>query len=189
VYEPWIDLRATLCILDPRQLLDEKTVNNDNFRDQLAADIIVANKSDRETPESARCGRLVAALGRRAPPGVAPRAISTSPCSMSRAATPPTAGERGARPPPSPTTGLAALSLAGHQRWRRHTSTAAGLSGLRLDLRRRKRSLTPSACSWARLAPVARVKGVMRIAEGAVVRINRQGEDLHIENPQRCPAR
>ena len=33
---------------------------------------------------------------------------------------------------------------------------------------------------WARLAPVARVKGVMRIAEGAV-RINRQGEDWHIE--------
>ncbi len=54
VYEPWIDLRATVCILDPRQLLDEKVVNNDNFRDQLAAaDIIVANKNDRETPESA----------------------------------------------------------------------------------------------------------------------------------------
>ena len=55
VYEPWIDLRATLCILDPRQLLDERAVSNDNFRDQLAAaDIIVANKSDRETAESAR---------------------------------------------------------------------------------------------------------------------------------------
>lgn len=53
VYEPWIDLRATLCILDPRQLLEEKIVANDNFRDQLtAADIIVANKSDRATPES-----------------------------------------------------------------------------------------------------------------------------------------
>jgi G3E family GTPase len=24
VYEPWIDLRATLCLLDPRQLLDER---------------------------------------------------------------------------------------------------------------------------------------------------------------------
>ncbi len=35
VYEPWIDLRATLCILDPRQLLDERAVSNDNFRDQL----------------------------------------------------------------------------------------------------------------------------------------------------------
>lgn len=53
VYEPWIDLRATLCILDPRLLLDEKSASNENFRDQLAAaDIIVANKSDRTTPES-----------------------------------------------------------------------------------------------------------------------------------------
>lgn len=53
VYEPWIDLRATLCILDPRLLLDEKSVANDNFRDQLAAaDIIVANKTDRATTES-----------------------------------------------------------------------------------------------------------------------------------------
>jgi G3E family GTPase len=39
---------------------------------------------------------------------------------------------------------------------------------------------------WARLAPVARVKGVMRIAEGAV-RINRQGEDLHIETQNVAP--
>ncbi|VEB86341.1 putative GTP-binding protein YjiA [Citrobacter koseri] len=53
VYEPWIDLRATLCILDPRLLLDEKSVANENFRDQLAAaDVIVANKTDRATPES-----------------------------------------------------------------------------------------------------------------------------------------
>ncbi|WP_435370259.1 GTP-binding protein, partial [Acinetobacter indicus] len=53
VYEPWIDLRATLCLPDPRQLLDEKAVANDNFRDQLAcADIIVANKEDRATAES-----------------------------------------------------------------------------------------------------------------------------------------
>ncbi len=29
VYEPWIDLRATLCILDPRLLLDEKSVANE----------------------------------------------------------------------------------------------------------------------------------------------------------------
>ncbi|MDU1108184.1 MAG: GTP-binding protein, partial [Enterobacter sp.] len=35
VYEPWIDLRATLCLLDPRQLLDDKAVANENFRDQL----------------------------------------------------------------------------------------------------------------------------------------------------------
>ncbi len=55
VYEPWIDLRATLCILDPRQLLDERAVSNDNFRDQLAAaDIIVAMSHDGTPP---RCRR------------------------------------------------------------------------------------------------------------------------------------
>jgi hypothetical protein len=31
VYEPWIDLRATLCILDPRQLLDEKASTTTTF--------------------------------------------------------------------------------------------------------------------------------------------------------------
>ncbi len=68
VYEPWIDLRATLCILDPRQLLDERAVSNDNFRDQLAAaDIIVANKKVIGKPPSARAlADWVAALGRRA---------------------------------------------------------------------------------------------------------------------------
>ena len=90
VYEPWIDLRATLCVLDPRQLLDEKAVTNDNFRDQLAAaDVIISNKA-------------VALL------------------------------------------------------------------------------------EWARLAPVGRVKGVMRIAEG-LVRINRQQLDLHIETQNVSP--
>ncbi len=53
VYEPWIDLRATLCVLDPRQLLDSKVMANANFRDQLAAaDVIISNKTDRMTAES-----------------------------------------------------------------------------------------------------------------------------------------
>lgn len=53
VYEPWIDLRATLCILDPRLLLDQQSVANENFRDQLAsADIIIANKTDRATAQA-----------------------------------------------------------------------------------------------------------------------------------------
>ncbi len=53
VYEPWIDLRATLCIPDPRLLLDQQSVANENFRDQLAsADIIIANKTDRATAQS-----------------------------------------------------------------------------------------------------------------------------------------
>lgn len=53
VYQSWIDLRATLCLLDPRLLLNENAVNNAYFRGQLAAaDIIVANKQDRATTAS-----------------------------------------------------------------------------------------------------------------------------------------
>lgn len=105
VYEPWIDLRATLCILDPRQLLDEKAVNNDNFRDQLAAaDIIVANKSDRETPESAqafvdwwqRWG------GDRRQVSATQGNIDLALLDEPRRNTAPLPHERGARPPPSP---------------------------------------------------------------------------------------
>ncbi len=104
VYEPWIDLRATLCILDPRQLLDEKAVNNDNFRDQLAAaDIIVANKSDRETPESAQAfADWWQRWGGERRQCRRPRGISTSPCLMSHDGTPPHRPARGARPSPSP---------------------------------------------------------------------------------------
>lgn len=47
--------------------------------------------------------------------------------------------------------------------------------------------LTPLASSNGRVwAPVGRVKGVMRIQEG-LVRINRQGDDLHIETQSVAP--
>lgn len=110
VYEPWIDLRATLCILDPRQLLDERAVSNDNFRDQLAAaDIIVANKSDRETAESARA---LADWWQR------------------------WGGERGARPPPSPHFRPRRAQPGGTPALAPPSQQWPGLSGLRLDLRR-----------------------------------------------------
>ena len=88
VYEPWLELRATLCLLDPRQLLDEKAINNDNFRDQLAsADIIVANKSDRATAESPRSmpggSRLAVDVSTCRPP----RATLMAPCSIFPAST------------------------------------------------------------------------------------------------------
>ncbi|MGG6124966.1 GTP-binding protein, partial [Pantoea allii] len=47
VYQPWIELQATLTLLDARQLADGRVTENENFRDQLAAaDIIVGNKRD-----------------------------------------------------------------------------------------------------------------------------------------------
>ncbi len=189
VYEPWIDLRATLCILDPRQLLDERAVSNDNFRDQLAAaDIIVANKSDRETPESARAladwwqrwggeRRKVSAIQ-----GNIDLTLLDEP--RRNTAPLPASAEHAHRHPPSP--GLAALSLAEHQRWRRHLNHGQGYQGCGWIFDAETVFDTIGLLEWARLAPVGRVKGVMRIAEGAV-RINRQGEDLHIETLSVAP--
>ncbi|ELT6815610.1 CobW family GTP-binding protein [Klebsiella pneumoniae] len=189
VYEPWIDLRATLCILDPRQLLDERAVSNDNFRDQLAAaDIIVANKSDRETAESARAladwwqrwggeRRKVSAIQ-----GNIDLTLLDEP--RRNTAPLPASAEHAHRH--SPTSGLAALSLAEHQRWRRHLNNGQGYQGCGWIFDAETVFDTIGLLEWARLAPVGRVKGVMRIAEGAV-RINRQGEDLHIETLSVAP--
>ena len=189
VYEPWIDLRATLCILDPRQLLDERAVSNDNFRDQLAAaDIIVANKSDRETAESARAladwwqrwggeRRKVSAIQ-----GNIDLTLLDEP--RRNTAPLPASAEHAHRHPP--TSGLAALSLAEHQRWRRHLNKGQGYQGCGWIFDAETVFDTIGLLEWVRLAPVGRVKGVMRIAEGEV-RINRQGEDLHIETLSVAP--
>lgn len=42
VYQPWIELQATLTLLDARQLADVRVTENENFRDQLAAADIIA---------------------------------------------------------------------------------------------------------------------------------------------------
>ena len=45
-YAGWIDLQATLCLLDARQLSQPRYRDNENFRDQLAAaDVILASKT------------------------------------------------------------------------------------------------------------------------------------------------
>ena len=46
-YDTVLDLCATLTLVDPRKLTDERYTTNANFQDQLAvADVIVANKTD-----------------------------------------------------------------------------------------------------------------------------------------------
>ncbi|EEY9596555.1 GTP-binding protein [Escherichia coli] len=189
VYEPWIDLRATLCILDPRLLLDEKSASNENFRDQLAAaDIIVANKSDRATPESEQAlerwwqqnggdrqlihsehgkidGHLLD-LPRRNLAELPASAAHSHQYSVKK--------------------GLAALSLPEHQRWRRSLNSGQGHQACGWIFDADTVFNTIGILEWARLAPVERVKGVLRIPEG-LVRINRQGDDLHIETQNVAP--
>ena len=46
-YEDVLDLRATITLVDPRKLSDERYTGNANFQDQIAvADVLVANKTD-----------------------------------------------------------------------------------------------------------------------------------------------
>lgn len=189
VYEPWIDLRATLCILDPRLLLDEKSASNENFRDQLAAaDIIVANKSDRATPESEQAlqrwwqqnggdrqlihsehGKVDGHLL-----DLPRRNLAELPANAAHS------HQHGVKK------GLAALSLPEHQRWRRSLNSGQGYQACGWIFDADTVFDTIGILEWARLAPVERVKGVLRIPEG-LVRINRQGDDLHIETQNVAP--
>ncbi|MFV0575278.1 MAG: CobW family GTP-binding protein [Vibrio sp.] len=44
-FKPYVDLKATIALVDPRNLSNEKYISNPNFNDQLnSAQIIVANK-------------------------------------------------------------------------------------------------------------------------------------------------
>jgi G3E family GTPase len=189
VYEPWIDLRATLCLLDPRQLLDEKALNNENFRDQLAAaDIIVANKEDRASAESQQAFDAWWAEfgGDRLRVNATQGAIDGSLLDQPRRnlrALPESAAHDHAH---GEKKGLAALSLPAHQRWRRNLNSGQGHHACGWIFDADTVFDTIGLLEWARLAPVSRVKGVMRIPEG-LLRVNRQGQDLHIETQNVAP--
>ncbi|WP_260261449.1 CobW family GTP-binding protein [Vibrio intestinalis] len=46
-YEKYVDLKATIALLDPRNLSNEKYTSNQNFNDQLdSADVVIGNKID-----------------------------------------------------------------------------------------------------------------------------------------------
>lgn len=189
VYEPWIDLRATLCLLDPRQLLDEKALNNENFRDQLAAaDIIVANKEDRASAGSQQAFDAWWAefggdrLRVNATQGGIDGSLLDQPRRNLRAL-PASAAHDHAH---GEKKGLAALSLPAHQRWRRNLNSGQGHHACGWIFDADTVFDTIGLLEWARLAPVSRVKGVMRIPEG-LLRVNRQGQDLHIETQNVAP--
>ncbi|MCL9773634.1 CobW family GTP-binding protein [Vibrio methylphosphonaticus] len=51
-YQNYVDLRATIALVDPRNLSDSKYLSNNNFNDQLAAaDVVIGNKVDQCTSE------------------------------------------------------------------------------------------------------------------------------------------
>jgi G3E family GTPase len=188
VYQPWIQVDATLTLLDPRQLADARVVENENFRDQLvAADIIVANKSDRWSDEDRQ--RLqdwqLQFLGERqlveAAWGAIDPALLTQPALADRAVPDAAHHHHASRPQ-----GLAALKLDGQARWRRALNEGQGYASCGWIFDEETVFDTIAALEWARLAPVDRVKGVLRTSDG-LVNINRQGEDLFIETRPTTP--
>ncbi len=189
VYQPWIDLRATLCLLDGRQLLDARSLNNDNFRDQLAAaDIIIANKDDRATvaSRSALAEWQQAFADDREIVPAENGVIAASLLDKPRLNLRPLPGSDEHQHTHPASRGLAALTLPGQQRWRRSLNNGQGYFACGWIFDADTVFDTPGILEWARLAPVGRVKGVVRIAEG-LVRINRQGEDLHIATQNVAP--
>ncbi|WP_413529409.1 CobW family GTP-binding protein [Rahnella inusitata] len=188
VYSNWITLNATLCLLDPRQLSDQRVIDNENFRDQLAcADVIVANKSDVAQPQDQQAldtwyglnggGRQLVIASQGA---VAPALLDLPRFNQTQL---PDGKHHHAH---ADKRGLAALSLPGMQRWRRAVNQGDGYTSCGWIFDADTQFDTAGLLDWARRVPVDRVKGIMRIKEGTLL-INRQGNDLHIETKPMAP--
>ncbi|MEH0876784.1 GTP-binding protein [Pectobacterium cacticida] len=188
VYQPWLTLQATLCLLDARQLSDLRYTENENFRDQLAAaDIIIANKYDTYSSDE-----LAALQHWRQTNGNGRQIIETSQGKIdwqqldqprhNMREIPDGAHHHTSRP----THGLAALKLPDGQSWRRSLSQGQGYHACGWVFAPETRFDTAALLDWVRLSPVSRVKGVMHIKEGTLV-VNRQGHDLHIETRSTMP--
>ncbi|CNB85837.1 CobW family GTP-binding protein [Yersinia pseudotuberculosis] len=188
IYQPWIDLRATLCLLDARQLSEPRYTENENFRDQLAAaDIIVANKQD--TYRSA--DNAVLQQWQQKQPlsrplyhteyGKLDITLLDQPRS-NKDELPSGTHHHGTSQPK----GLAALRLKGAEPWRRALNRGQGYLSCGWVFDANTVFDTVPLLEWVRLNPAERVKGVMRIPEGTLM-VNRQGNDLQIDTRQIPP--
>lgn len=187
-YAGWIDLHASICLLDARQLGDPRYRENENFRDQLAAaDVIIANKSDTYQPaDFAALDAWQTASGAERPLHVIEQgrmdvALLDLP-RTNHAKLPDAHHHHGHSKAP----GLAALRLPENARWRRALNQGQGYSSCGWIFDAETQFDTVGMMEWIRLAPVERAKAVVRIAEGTLL-INRQGQDLNIETRQLPP--
>ncbi|MBE4972034.1 GTP-binding protein [Serratia sp. X3] len=187
-YAGWIDLQATLCLLDARQLSQPRYRDNENFRDQLAAaDVILASKSDTYRPEDRRALEAWTAQDPLQRPcyaiaqGEADVTLLSLP-RTNRTELPDARHHHGQ----AKTQGLAALRLPENARWRRALNEGQGFTSCGWIFDGDTRFDTVGFMEWVRLAPVERAKGVVRIPEGTLL-INRQGQDLNIETRPNAP--
>ncbi|RJL31567.1 CobW family GTP-binding protein [Pectobacterium polaris] len=193
IYQPWLTLQATLCLLDARQLSDARYTENENFRDQLAAaDMIIANKRDTYTADD-----LAALQQWQQAKGDGRQIIEASQGNVDQQLLdqprPPSSQERMRELPDGahhhahkPKNNLAALQLPSGQSWRRSLNEGQGYHACGWIFAPETAFDTAALLDWVRLSPVNRVKGVMRIKEGTLV-VNRQGHDLHIETRSTAP--
>ncbi|MCW6542857.1 CobW family GTP-binding protein [Yersinia ruckeri] len=184
VYQPWIDLNATLCLLDTRQLHDSRYMENENFRDQLAAaDVIIANKRDTYTESDRQALATWQQTHGCLRPIFSAEAgnidVSLLDIEHSNTSELPDAAHHHPHQQPQ-SKGLAALSLKNNDPWRRALNQGQGYHSCGWIFHSDAVFDTIPLLEWVRLSPVERVKGVMRITEGALV-VNRQGNDLQIE--------
>jgi G3E family GTPase len=187
-YAGWIDLQATLCLLDARQLSEPRYVENENFRDQLAAaDVILASKSDTYQPQDLLALQHWAKQDPLQRPlyhiqqGQADVALLDLP--RTNRTELPDAQQHHSH---AKKQGLAALSLPENSRWRRALNQGQGFTSCGWIFDADTVFDTVGIMEWIRLAPVERAKGVVRIAEGTLL-INRQGQDLNIETRPVAP--
>ncbi|RUR97670.1 CobW family GTP-binding protein [Pectobacterium polaris] len=193
IYQPWLTLQSTLCLLDARQLSDARYTENENFRDQLAAaDMIIANKRDTYTADD-----LAALQQWQQANGDGRQIIEASQGNVDQQLLdqprPPSSQERMRELPDGahhhahkPKNNLAALQLPSGQSWRRSLNEGQGYHACGWIFAPETAFDTAALLDWVRLSPVNRVKGVMRIKEGTLV-VNRQGHDLHIETRSTAP--
>lgn len=181
VYEPILKIQVTLCLLDARQLHDSRYNENENFRDQLAAaDIIIANKSDRyskqdfnnlsewqrkETPQRIICTTSQGEIN--------PQLLSNPHLNNTEL---PDAVHHNHRSQSN----LSKLHLPEHSQWRRAVNQGQGYFSCGWIFDSSTFFTTIELLEWVRLSPVDRIKGVMSIPEGTLI-VNRQGLDFSIE--------
>lgn len=190
IYHAWIELQATLCLLDARQLRENRCLENENFRDQLAAaDIIIANKVDTYDDRDRQAlneWRARQTLQREVIP-TQQGEIDVSLLDRTRNNLQPLPDGAHHHPAQRKPQGLlAALNLSGNQRWRRALNQGQGHVSCGWIFDADTVFDTIALLEWVRLAPVERVKGVLRISEGTLI-VNRQGLDLRIETRPLTP--
>lgn len=189
-YQAWLTLQASLCLLDARQLAEDKYTANENFRDQLAcADIIVANKQDTYSTQdrqnlTAWCeqyaGDRPVILTQQG--DITPALLDSPRVNLSTLPD----GQHHHAASPFPPSGIAALRLGEGEGWRRALNQGQGYFSCGWVFSPDTCFDTISLLEWVRLAPVMRVKGALRIPEGTLT-VNRQGQDLQIETRTGAP--